>query len=152
MPASRRRVRRPTTARAGGPTARAVAVTAAGIFSLRRSSGTATAETKPAIAVPLTNLRTADQLQRDHERLVRRAGPLLQRDLAGAVAADVGVVFGAGELRRLLGGRRRGQLRVQQPAVTGHAAAGRADRLHDLVRDRAGDLAQLPLQAEVARR
>src|SRR5215213_1713648 len=58
--------------------------------------------------------RAADQLQWDQERLVGRAGPLLQRDLAGAVAAQVGVVLRPCQLRRLLGGRGLGQLGVEQ--------------------------------------
>jgi hypothetical protein len=56
MAASRRRVRLPTTAIEGGPAASAAAVTPAGILSLFRSSGTATAAVRPATAAPLTTV------------------------------------------------------------------------------------------------
>src|SRR5882757_961054 len=88
----------------------------------------------------------ADPLERDQKGFVGGAGRLLQADLTGAVAAEVRVVIGAGELHCLLSRRGPRQLRVEHPAVAGHAAAGRADRLDHLIGHRSGDLAELALE------
>src|SRR3954466_13872057 len=87
-----------------------------------------------------------DPLKRDQEGLVGGARPLLQADLAGAVAAEVGVVARARELCRLLGRRRLRQLRMEHPAVARHPAAGCPDRLNDLLGHRRGDFTQLALE------
>ena len=70
----------------------------------------------------------AQPLEQVDERLVGLARSPAQADLAGPVGADVGVAVGGRDLGRLARGRRRGQLRVQEAAVAGEAAAGRRRR------------------------
>ena len=60
MPASRRRVRGRTTARAGGPAERAATVTPAGIRCFLRISGIATAAASAAAATPFTSGRQGE--------------------------------------------------------------------------------------------
>src|SRR5436190_6441690 len=115
-----------------------------------RRATTSAAPSRSQRSGPL--LRPADPLERDQKGLIGGAGRLLQPDLTGAVAAEVRVVLGAGELGGLLGGRGCDELRMEQAAVTGHAAAGGADRLNDPVGKLAGDLPELPLEPGVAGR
>src|SRR5436190_16781880 len=58
-------------------------------------------------------------------------------------------MLGADQLRSLLGGRRRGQLGVEQTPVARHPAACRADRLVHPLGHRRRDLAELALQTEM---
>ena len=61
-------------------------------------------------------------------------------------------MIAAGKLLRHVAQGRLGQLRMQQTAVAGHAAAGRAGRHDHVVGDRLGDLAELLGQAELGDR
>ena len=81
--------------------------------------------------------RAGQLLEQEDERLVALAGGAAETDLAGAVAGEVGVEVAAGELCRLRGGRRRGQLWVRDPAVAGEAAAGRRGGDEDVIGERA---------------
>src|SRR5258707_7346552 len=72
-------------------------------------------------------------LEQQDERAIGAARDLLQGDLARPVAAQAAVERAAVELRRGVGQGGRRQLGVQEPAVAGHAAAGRARRDHHLI-------------------
>src|SRR5437588_819438 len=76
----------------------------------------------------------------------------LEADLAGAVAAQVGVEVAVLELAGLVARRRGGELGMQQAAVAGEATARGRDGNHHLVRERAGDRLELAVQPEMPAR
>src|SRR5580658_7334765 len=82
--------------------------------------------------------RSGQFLKQEHERLVREAGRLAQAHLAGAVGRQVRLRRRLVEPGFLVTGGRDDEFGVQQPAVTGGAAAGRADRHENLAGQPAG--------------
>src|SRR5439155_25098865 len=93
--------------------------------------------------------RAGGLLEWEQERFVRRAGGLLQPQLAGPVAGHIPIHAAFAQLGRLVARGGGGQLGVQEPPVAGEPAAGRRGGDEDLVGQRAGELRQLLVQAQV---
>ena len=89
---------------------------------------------------------------RGQDRLVGLAGGAGHRDLAGAVAGEVGVEVAAGELFGLRARGGGGQLGVGDAAVAGEAAAGGRGGDVDVVGEGLGERAERVREAEAAGR
>ena len=92
---------------------------------------------------PVAGRLAADPLEQLDDVDVRPIGRALHPDLAGAVGGDVGVERRGPSPRppppAVADG---GELRVQEPAVAGEAAAGRRGRDDDIVGELGGELSQ----------
>src|SRR5580704_13355168 len=91
-------------------------------------------------------------LQQEYERFVRAAGRLAEPHFASAVCAQVRLRRGLVEPGLLVAGGRDDEFGVQQPAVTGGAAARRADRHDHLVGEIAGQALEVLGQTHVRHR
>src|SRR5450759_4000601 len=96
---------------------------------------TATRTNQPSRYLQLAHAglaRAREPLEQQHEGAVGASGGLLQADLAGPVAAQAGAHIQSVELLGDLLERREGQLGVEQAAVSGRPAAGRAGGQDDI--------------------
>ncbi len=83
---------------------------------------------------------------------VRFPGRPCHRQLTGPVAGRVSARVAFADLRGLVGGGRRGELRVQHAPVAGEGAAAPVQRHGDVIGDLARDGQQRVVQAELHRR